>query len=174
MAYRYSYLLGHSHSHMYLPTQPCPVSDCPQFTIDSNSIRGHRSSWGQKKIEETLAAMRSAKGSSPSCQAVQRSSDPAIRLPLGFCLSSSRSIRHQRQPLRRSTVQPLIQLYSHCFFAYFRALGNVRTLSLPPPRHSIPLKSSPYSIITSTFSVLSCHRAAPLIVDCDSKLPLRG
>lgn len=131
MAYRYSYLLGHSHSHMYLPTQPCPVSDCPQFTIDSNSIRGHRNSWGQKKIEETLAAMRSAKGSSPSCQAVQRSSDPAIQLPLGFCLSSSRSIRHQRQPLRRSTVQPLIQLYSHCFFAYFRALGNVRTLSLP-------------------------------------------
>lgn len=171
MAYRYSYLLGHSHSHMYLPTQPCPVSDCPQFTIDSNSIRGHRSSWGQKKIEETLAAMRSAKGSSPSCQAVQRSSDPTASWVLLIIVAFHPTSTSTVEAFNRSAVDSIVFALLFCLLSRTWQCAY----SLPPsPRHSISLKSSPYSIISSTFSVLSCHRAAPLIVDCDSKLPLRG
>lgn len=144
MAYRYSYLLGHSHSHItyvfaYLTLTmshvPCPLVRNSQL-IRIQFVDIEAFFWGQKKIEETLAAMRSrlkvlhrhAKRSN------ERSNDPTASWVLLIIVAFHRH-RHQRQPLRRSTVQPLIQLYSHCFFAYFRALG---TPLLPSTFHTPP------------------------------------
>lgn len=141
MAYRYSYLLGHSHSHItyvfaYLTLTmshvPCPLVRNSQL-IRIQFVDIEAFFWGQKKIEETLAAMRSrlkvlhrhAKRSN------ERSNDPTASWVLLIIVAFH---RHQRQPLRRSTVQRVDSIV----FALLLCLLSRTWHFLPPSTFHTP------------------------------------
>lgn len=163
MAYRYSYLLGHSHSHItyvfaYLTLTmshvPCPLVRNSQL-IRIQFVDIEAFFWGQKKIEETLAAMRSrlkvlhrhAKRSN------ERSNDPTASWVLLIIVAFHRH-RHQRQPLRRSTVQRVDSIV----FALLLCLLSRTCHSTPP----LDIPYSPYS--TPFLAVIVRHLALSIAI----------
>lgn len=153
---------------------PCPIVRNSQLIriqfVDIEALGAKRKLKKRLQLCDRLKVLhRHAKRSSDP--AIQRSSNPTASWVLLIIVAFHPTSTSTVEAFNRSAVDSIVFALLFCLLSRTWQCAY----SLPPfPRHSISLKSSPYSIISSTFSVLSCHRAAPLIVDCVSKLPLRG